>query len=67
MKRIDYDLVYDERDRQWLVWTPDKTGGVIGSGAARTTALRDAILNLAGAIAQMKNEVQALLTEQQKT
>lgn len=41
---LDYEIV--EEDGLWLIWTPDNTGGVIGSGDTEKSAKADAVKNL---------------------
>lgn len=44
MKTLDYEIIQD--GEEWQVWTPDKTGAVIGLGEDARAALFNAIESL---------------------
>jgi hypothetical protein len=51
---LDYEIIQDKEDKnKFLIWTPDETGAVLGSGPTRTSALQDAISTMAMTIADM--------------
>jgi len=41
---LDHEIVFE--DGQWLIWTPDTTGGVIGVGKTELEAKADAVKNM---------------------
>jgi hypothetical protein len=55
---LDYQMLEDEGE--WQIWTPDQSGGVLGSGASKAQALRDAISNCQALIAELKGELDEL-------
>lgn len=63
MNPLDYELIWN--DREWQVWTIALQRGeavaCIGSGAAKTTALLDAIDHMACTIHKMHSDVTSLL------
>ena len=44
---LDYEIVIARDGDGFQIWTPDTTGGIIGSGDTPEFAVRNAILNLA--------------------
>lgn len=42
---LDYEIV--ENDGEWQVWTPDNTGGIIGTGKTEAEAIGNALCNMA--------------------
>lgn len=51
---LDYVIVQSFSNEDFLVWTPDENGGVIGSGKTRKEAIRSAIDCLGLTIADLK-------------
>jgi hypothetical protein len=44
---MDYELVFNEEDGEWQVWTPDDTvGAIIGTGKTESEAKADAVKNM---------------------
>lgn len=52
---LDFDGVW--LDDEWQIWTPDMTGGVIGSGETFNEALADAVANMEALCAQLRREI----------
>lgn len=55
MKPLDYEVL--ENDDEWQVWTPDRNGACIGSGASCLAALCDAHANLGATAEAILKEV----------
>lgn len=51
---LDYVIVQTSSNEDFMVWTPDNTGGVIGSGKTREEAINNAIDCLGLTIADLK-------------
>lgn len=53
-KGLDYEIVQDPDGEEFMVWTPDyDIGGVLGIGATKQEAIRDAIATMGEAIVEM--------------
>ena len=50
---LDYEIVLSENYKEILVWTPDETGAVIGSGKTREEAVINAVGALGATIASL--------------
>ncbi len=40
---LDYEIVFDEDDEEWHVWTPERNGAILGFGKTKADAIRSAI------------------------
>lgn len=52
---LDFDVVFDRDEKEFQVWTPDNTGGIIGTGKTEREALMNCIENLKLTIAAIQN------------